>query len=47
MMDSPPELSPPRAPELIMKSLLDPSGLVVRQLTGEHRADDAEEVNLS
>ena len=34
MMDSPPELSPP--PEL--KSALDPSELVVRQVNGEHRA---------
>ena len=37
MMDSPPQLSPP--PEL--KSSLDPSELVVHELTGENRADVA------
>ena len=42
MMDSPPQLSPP--PEL--KSSLDPSELV-RELTGEHRADNAAEVDAS
>ena len=42
MMGSPPELSPP--PEL--KSSLDPSDLVVRELTGENRADVAEKIDF-
>ena len=42
MMDSPPQLSPP--PEL--KSSLDQSELVVRQLTGEHLVvDNATEID--
>ena len=42
MMDSPPQLSPP--PEL--KSSLDQSELVVRQLTGEHLVvDNAAEID--
>ena len=43
MMGPSPELGPP--PEL--KSSPDPSKLVVRQLTGEHCADNAGEVDLS
>ena len=42
MMDSPPELSPP--PEL--KSALDPSELVVHELTGENRADVAKGIDF-
>jgi len=43
MMDSPPQLSPP--PEL--KSSLDQSELVVRQLTGEHLVvDNATEIDF-
>ena len=42
MMDSPPQLSPP--PEL--KSSLDPSELVVHELTGENRADVAEKIDF-
>ena len=43
MMDSPPQLSPP--PEL--KSSLDQSELVVRQLTGEHlMVDNTTEIDF-
>ena len=42
MMDSPPQLSPP--PEL--KSSLNPSELVVHELTGEYCADVADQSEL-